>query len=167
MGQLATHLAVADETELAALAGSVARAWHRVCAQRPLTVGLRGTLGAGKTAWVRAMLVGLGYTGRVPSPTYTLMEIYEIRDITLIHLDFYRLNEPRELEFLGLRDWQGTQRCWVVAEWPERVPGWLESCDITLEISVCGESGRALRWQAHSALGQECLAALLDTDGPG
>jgi len=150
VGESAAEIAVADEAGLAALAREAALAWYSLCAERPLTMGLLGTLGAGKTAWVRAMLAGLGYVGRVPSPTYTLMEIYEIKDISLIHMDFYRLAESRELEFLGLRDWQGSPRCWVVAEWPDRVPGWLESCDITLEITVCGETARLLRWQAGS-----------------
>ncbi|MGD8808335.1 MAG: tRNA (adenosine(37)-N6)-threonylcarbamoyltransferase complex ATPase subunit type 1 TsaE [Gammaproteobacteria bacterium] len=170
MGQRFLTSVVGDEAALAALARRTAVCWRGVVATQPLTFGLSGSLGAGKTAWVRAMLAGFGYAGRVPSPTYTLMEIYEVSDITLIHLDFYRLNDARELEFLGLRDWQGNDGCWVVAEWPERVPEWLESCDVHLEIAVCGESSRELRWHAGTPLGRACIAALgraagADVDG--
>jgi len=151
---------LADEAALAALAASVARRWRTVCGDHALSFGLLGSLGAGKTVWVRAMLQGLGYTGRVPSPTYTLMEIYDIEDISLIHMDFYRLVDAEELEFIGLRDWQGRERCWVVAEWPDRVPGWLAACDISLEIKVCGDSARELSWQARTDIGRRCLAAV-------
>ena len=73
-----------------------ARAW-------PLVLGLRGDLGSGKTTWVRAMLRGLGYRGRVPSPTYTLLEQYACGDLAVVHLDLYRLRGDDELENLGLR----------------------------------------------------------------
>jgi tRNA threonylcarbamoyladenosine biosynthesis protein TsaE len=160
VGESASDSLVADEAALAALAREAARQWRAICAERPLSFGLLGTLGAGKTVWVRAMLQGLGYAGRVPSPTYTLMEIYDISGISLIHMDFYRLADAGELEALGLRDWQGQRGCWVVAEWADRVPEWLETCDLVLELDIAGESARRLRWQARTDLGRACIDAL-------
>jgi len=143
-------------TELAAEFASAlraARAW-------PLVVGLRGDLGSGKTTWVRAMLRGLGYEGRVPSPTYTLLEQYACGELTVVHLDLYRLRGQDELENLGLRDWLAEPERWIAVEWPERAPQLAERCDLMLEFAVTAPGGRRLTASAGTRVGIEALRPL-------
>ena len=144
-------------------AAEAALAW-RQARIAPLIVGLRGDLGAGKTTFVRAMLRALGYSGRVPSPTYTLLEHYALGDLNVVHLDLYRLNEPRELEYLGLRDWLASPDVWVLAEWPERGGGLLDACDLELRLDMAGDDQRSLAPRARSPRGVEALVAWLGQD---
>jgi tRNA threonylcarbamoyladenosine biosynthesis protein TsaE len=118
-----------SEDALKGLAGTIGRAWAAAPGVGALLVGLEGDLGAGKTTWVRGMLEGLGYTGRVPSPTYTLLEHYTFDGLDVVHVDLYRLGAGEadpdargEVEALGLRDWLDRDRCWLLVEWPRRSP---------------------------------------------
>lgn len=95
---------------------------------------LEGALGAGKTTLTRGLLRALGVTGSIRSPTYTLLEPYEIGHRPLLHMDLYRLNDPLELEQLGLRDYPPS-RCWWLVEWPERGAGLLPSPDLRIVLS--------------------------------
>ena len=104
MGESNLTAELDSEPTLNGLAGEFARTLAAARAW-PLVIGLRGDLGSGKTTWVRAMLRGLGYAGRVPSPTYTLLEQYTCGELSVVHLDLYRLRSGEELENLGLRDW--------------------------------------------------------------
>lgn len=106
-------------------------------------VHLRGDLGAGKTTLVRGLLRGLGHSGTVRSPTYTLVEPYALSDRTALHLDLYRLADPEELEYLGLREQFGPGTLWLV-EWPERGTGWLPAPDLVLTLFSEGEGRRLL-----------------------
>ncbi|MDX1563684.1 MAG: tRNA (adenosine(37)-N6)-threonylcarbamoyltransferase complex ATPase subunit type 1 TsaE [Gammaproteobacteria bacterium] len=153
----------ATEEALGAGAAAVAVAW-RDAAIAPLLVGLVGELGAGKTAWARAMLRGLGHAGRVPSPTYTLLEHYEIGALTVVHLDLYRLNEAQELDFLGLRDWLAVPNVWILAEWPERSDAFAASLDLTLALEILPEQARAVTMTARTERGRAAAAALADID---
>ncbi len=154
-----------SEPALTARAGEVARRWLTLGAS-PLLVGLRGDLGVGKTTWVRGMLAGLGYTGRVPSPTYTLLEHYPLDGVTLVHVDLYRLTESsaaagqQELESLGLRDWLGQAHTWVIVEWPDRAPTLAATCDLTIGFELAGAERRKVLFSSQSPLGVLALKGL-------
>jgi tRNA threonylcarbamoyladenosine biosynthesis protein TsaE len=152
-----------SEANLCEAAALAARRWRDSRAS-PLLVGLSGDLGAGKTTWVRAMLGGLGYTGRVPSPTFTLLEHYEIDELTVVHLDFYRLGEARELEFLGIRDWLARRWVWLLAEWPERGGHFAASLDVRLGFDIGPDDRRSVETEARTAGGRAALSAWLGSN---
>lgn len=146
-------LYLADEA--ATLAAGARLAAHL---QSGLTVYLHGDLGAGKTTLSRGILRGLGHAGAVKSPTFTLVEPYEIGTVRAFHFDLYRLVDPEELEFLGIRDYfEGDALCLI--EWPERGVGVLPKPDLDITISPQA-SGRSLLLQAHGARGQAWCALL-------
>ncbi|MGB5623155.1 MAG: tRNA (adenosine(37)-N6)-threonylcarbamoyltransferase complex ATPase subunit type 1 TsaE, partial [Gammaproteobacteria bacterium] len=124
----------------------------------PWLIALEGALGAGKTTMARGFLRALGHTGRVPSPTYTLVEPYEISGHEVLHLDLYRLADAAELEYLGIRDVFGGNAT-VLVEWPERAGERLPPADIRVSLHVTGE-GRAATLSADTVRGAEILAAL-------
>jgi tRNA threonylcarbamoyladenosine biosynthesis protein TsaE len=103
------------------------------CAGQHPLIYLSGDLGAGKTTLTRGFLRRLGYTGPVKSPTYTLIEPYEVDHQRLFHLDLYRVADPAELEYLGLREIL-TEPATLLVEWPECGAGWLPEPDIRLHI---------------------------------
>jgi len=118
-------------------------------------VFLRGELGAGKTTLVRGILRGLGHAGAVKSPTYTLVEPYRLGGRTIYHFDLYRLNDPEELEFLGVRDYlSGSGICLI--EWPERGAGVLAEADLEIAIERSPD-GRVVRMRAHTPRGTAAL----------
>lgn len=124
----------------------------------PGIVYLQGELGTGKTTLTRGLLRGLGYQGKVRSPTYTLVEPYQVAQGTVYHLDLYRLGSPDELEWLGLRDMLGEQALLLI-EWPERGAGVLPAPDLEIHIEYAGE-GREVILNAVSATGERLLGCL-------
>jgi tRNA threonylcarbamoyladenosine biosynthesis protein TsaE len=124
----------------------------------PGIVYLQGELGTGKTTLTRGLLRGLGYQGKVRSPTYTLVEPYQVAQGTVYHLDLYRLGSPDELEWLGLRDMLGEQALLLV-EWPGRGAGVLPAPDLEIHIEYAGE-GREVILTAVSATGERMLGCL-------
>lgn len=123
-----------------------------------LLITLSGDLGAGKTALVRAMLRALGYTGKVKSPTYTLVEIYVISSLYLYHFDFYRFNDPDEWHEAGFRDYFNENTVCLV-EWPEKAGDLLPRADLGITLDIL-ESGRDIRLEAGSEKGRQCLQEL-------
>lgn len=98
-------------------------------------VELRGELGTGKSTFARGVLRALGVTGPIKSPSYTLLETYELPTMQAVHLDLYRLRDPNELEHLGLVDYYRPGFLWLV-EWPERAAGRLPAPDLRFEFSI-------------------------------
>lgn len=121
-------------------------------------VCLHGELGAGKTTLVRGLLRGYGYRGAVKSPTFTLAEPYALDRFTLIHFDFYRLKEPEETEFMGLRDYLREDNLCIV-EWPERVRGVLPDSDVDVKIEK-EAGGRRVRILARGRKAEAALEQL-------
>jgi len=122
-------------------------------------ITLQGNLGGGKTTLCRGLIQALGHEGKVKSPTYTLVEPYELPGHgQVLHYDLYRLSDPEELEFLGTRDFLEKDTLTLI-EWPERAGSWLPQPDLALRLEIEG-SGRRLFWQAHTERGQN-LAKLL------
>jgi tRNA threonylcarbamoyladenosine biosynthesis protein TsaE len=153
----------AAEADLCRAAGATGTAWRDAGLER-LRVGLVGDLGAGKTTFVRAMLRGLGHTGRVPSPTYTLLESYEFESLVVVHLDLYRLAEARELEFLGLRDWMALPKVWLLVEWPDRGGRFADTLDLVIAIRVGPDECRSLELTARTPAGERARELCVDHD---
>ena len=151
MGESDLNQSFGNEAELIDYAGRFARVLHSEA--RSLIVALEGDLGAGKTTWARAMLRGLGYAGRVPSPTYTLLEHYAVPGLDIVHLDLYRLSGDAELENLGLRDWLARPATWLLVEWPERAPELAARADLFITFAERAEGGRRVGIRAVTASG--------------
>ena len=123
---------------------------------RDAFIELHGTLGAGKTTFVRHLLHALGVQGRVKSPTYAVMEPYELPGLNAWHLDFYRFDDPQEWEDAGFRDVFAAPGLKLV-EWPEKAEGLLPRPDLRVDISIVGESERREKLAACTPLGRELL----------
>ena len=119
---------------------------------------LQGELGAGKTTLVRGLLRGLGHGDKVKSPTYTLVEQYDLASKHIYHFDLYRLNDPEELEDMGIRDYcEANSVC--LFEWPERASGVVPPADLIISIAHAG-SARDVEIRARTETGQSLLATI-------
>jgi tRNA threonylcarbamoyladenosine biosynthesis protein TsaE len=121
-----------------------------------LVIYLRGELGAGKTTLARGVIRALGHPGTVKSPTYTLVEVYEVSRLHLHHFDFYRFRDPREWIDAGFRE-SFNGRTVSLIEWPERAAGLLPPADVEIVLAL-HTTGRSAELISHSLAGQKCLA---------
>ena len=128
-----------------------------------LVVYLYGDLGAGKTTLTRGIMRGLGYLGKVKSPTYTLVEVYEVSRLKLYHFDLYRFNDALEWEEAGFREYFNYDSVCLV-EWPEKAAELLPTPDIRLYLTPDDE-GRLAVIEAITQGGKLCLNQLIDTAG--
>jgi|TARA_B100001059_G_C17799209_1_gene565080 tRNA threonylcarbamoyladenosine biosynthesis protein TsaE len=118
-----------------------------------ITIGLEGEMGAGKSTLVRAVLRGTGYKKIVPSPTYTLVEPYEVDLGKIYHIDLYRISDPDELEFLG---WSDLNDGLKFIEWPQRAPLLLDQADLILSLEYI-LSGRSLEFNSKTKKGDDIV----------
>ena len=126
---------------------------------------LSGDLGAGKTTFSRGILRGLGFSGRVKSPTYTLVELYVVSKLNLYHFDFYRFGEPEEWQEAGFRDlFNETNICLV--EWPEKAGELLPPPDLRITLKSALSEGREANMDALTSRGRQMLSMLADTLTP-
>lgn len=146
-------LQLADEAAMVAFGGQLAR-----ITQGHGVIFLEGDLGAGKTTLSRGIIRGLGHAGAVKSPTFTLVEPYEIGEIRAFHFDLYRLVDPEELEYMGIRDYFDDDALCLI-EWPDKGAGFLPKPDLTITISP-HNAGRSLKVSAQGPRGESWCEAL-------
>ncbi len=125
----------------------------------PLMIHLQGDLGSGKTTFARGFINKLGHSGKVKSPTFTLVESYDLEAMRLYHFDLYRLNDPLELEYIGVRELVGEPDIVCLIEWPERGGAGLPSADLVIALEYQGES-RIVDYRANSTRGQTIIDEL-------
>lgn len=143
----------ADEQAMVALGGRLAEVL-----KKGAVVYLQGDLGAGKTTLSRGIIRACGHSGAVKSPTYTLVEPYDLAGITVYHFDLYRLADPEELEYMGIREYFEPENLCLV-EWPERGTGVIPDPDVKLIINHHGE-GRRITLESCTNRGENLLEAL-------
>ena len=153
---------LADEAATVTIGESLAKVlqWQtdQQQAQQSLVVFLNGDLGAGKTTLTRGFVRGMGHKGNVKSPTYTLVEPYELPPWQVYHFDLYRLSDPEELEYMGIRDYF-IDNCCCFIEWPEKGAGLLANADIIINM-VYQDEHRIIDLRACSNRGEGVLQQL-------
>ncbi len=126
--------------------------------QPGMVIYLQGDLGAGKTTLVRSVLNALGYNGRVKSPTYTLLEPYQVAGLDLRHFDLYRMNDEEEWESAGFRDEFNGRNIFFI-EWPDKARNLLPTADVEVVFEILPQ-GRRVEILGHTQTGKECLKHL-------
>lgn len=154
---------IPDETATEQFGALLAQAARRL--EQGVLIYLHGDLGMGKTTLARGLVQALGHTGNVKSPTYTLVEPYDMLEPPVYHFDLYRLGDPEELEFMGIRDYLDQQAISLV-EWPERGAGLLPVADVDIELTPA-RPGRLVTVIAGSEPGRSLVASLSGLLGDG
>ncbi|MEY8201384.1 MAG: tRNA (adenosine(37)-N6)-threonylcarbamoyltransferase complex ATPase subunit type 1 TsaE [Colwellia sp.] len=148
---------LADEAATITIGSGLAEVLKSATVQQALVVYLNGDLGAGKTTLTRGFVRGMGHVGNVKSPTYTLVEPYELANWRIFHFDLYRLADAEELEYMGIRDYFNNDCCCFI-EWPEKGTGLLAKADLIINIAYQDEQ-RIIKLQAESAHGEQVMTA--------
>jgi tRNA threonylcarbamoyladenosine biosynthesis protein TsaE len=149
-----------DETATVEIGEVLAKTVKGQSKQQSLVAYLYGDLGAGKTTLTRGFVCGMGHQGNVKSPTYTLVEPYELAPWRIFHFDLYRLSDAEELEYMGIRDYFNVDCCCFI-EWPEKGKGLLAKADLIITISYQDEQ-RIINLVAESEYGENILSQLVD-----
>ena len=157
MAQTVTQF-IPDENAMTAFGAQLMQAILRVQQQTAVTLYLNGDLGAGKTTLSRGMIQSLGWQGKVKSPTYTLVEEYQLANKRIYHFDLYRLADAEELEFMGIRDYFSADSICLI-EWAQRGQGLLNPADLLVNIQYA-DSARELQLVAQTPLGEQILSQL-------
>ena len=147
-----------DEAATVAIGSGLADVVKKATIQQALVVYLNGDLGAGKTTLTRGFVRGMGHIGNVKSPTYTLVEPYELAKWRIFHFDLYRLADAEELEYMGIRDYYNHDCCCFI-EWPEKGVGLLAKADLIIDMAYQDEQ-RIITLQAESLYGEQIITAL-------
>jgi len=143
-------LFLADEAQTLQFAAAVAN-----CIEPKTVIYLCGDLGAGKTCFARGFIQALGHNGTVKSPTYTLVEEYELSQHKIYHFDLYRLDDPEELEFIGIRDYIRSEAILLI-EWPKRGEGFIPEPDLIIDFEY-HQQGRRVNVQSNSLIGVQFI----------
>ena len=129
------------------------------CQQQRVVIFLEGDLGMGKTTLSRGVLQAFGHQGAVKSPTYTLVEPYEFAASSVYHFDLYRLGDPEELEYMGIRDYFEQENSVCLIEWPDKGAMFLPVADLVVRISAI-QGGRELTITSQTETGAFVLKRL-------
>ncbi len=148
------QLSLADE----AASINLGQQFANVIPNQQFVIHLQGDLGAGKTTFSRGFIQALGHEGHVKSPTYTLVEHYQLNDRDIFHFDLYRLTDPEELDYLGLDDYfSGNAICLI--EWPQKAANYLPQPDLLIKLSY-QKTGRMIEVTAYSETAKHLIRNL-------
>ena len=150
MSRTANTLYLSDEAATQSVAISIAN--HLTT---PMLVTLSGDIGAGKTTFIRALIQAMGVTSTIRSPTFSLVESYDIEGRDIHHFDLYRIQDEEELEYLGFRDFF-TDKALCCIEWPEHAGNGLTSPDLNISLKI-KDTGREMTIIAFSSAGEQVL----------
>ncbi|MEE6032004.1 tRNA (adenosine(37)-N6)-threonylcarbamoyltransferase complex ATPase subunit type 1 TsaE [Avibacterium paragallinarum] len=150
---------IPDEITMCRFGAKLMQIVSQMASEKGIVIYLNGDLGAGKTTLSRGMIQGLGYEGKVKSPTYTLVEEYHLAGKSIYHFDLYRLSDPEELEFMGIRDYFNAQSICLI-EWSEKGRGLLAEPDLIIQIDYVDDA-RNLTLHAKSKQGEQIIQQLI------
>lgn len=149
------YIELTDEVSTSKIASQLAQVFSAG------VIYLIGGLGAGKTTFTRALLQVKGHIGAVKSPTYTLVEPYQIKGQSVFHFDLYRLNDPFELELMGIRDYFDDHNALILIEWPQKGEPVIPAADLQLTLQIADDDiTRHLKIEAFGPIGIAALTAL-------
>lgn len=149
---------IADENAMINFAQKIALAIRQFSTEKALVFYLNGDLGAGKTTLSRGIIQAFGHQGNVKSPTYTLVEEYNLAEKQIYHFDLYRLSDPEELEFMGIRDYFSYNSLCLI-EWAEKGKGLLEQADLLINIAYA-DTARQIELVAQTEQGKQLIELL-------